>query len=80
MSANKLFKNLGFVLIRSDDDYIIFEKELEQGIKKVVSFCEQLQDVNISYENMMGRQYPSIDMELFEAIQLKLLELGWISK
>ncbi len=62
--------------VREDDDYIIYEKEIDGGDgKKVVDFCSQLENFRVSFES--GIDTPSVDMELFKAITAQLAELGW---
>lgn len=75
--AEYMFKELGYNLIRNDDDYIIYEKQLN-GCVKTITFCEQLQSVNVSYGEFVN-QTPSIDMQLFRAIEKQLKELAWIA-
>ena len=75
--AEYMFKELGYNLIRKDDDYIIYEKQLDNDCVKTVTFCDQLQDVNISYGEFVN-QTPSINMQLFRAIEKQLKELVWI--
>lgn len=79
MSAKEAFKKLGYAQVREDDDYIIYEKEIDGGEnKKVVDFCSQLMSFNVHYDFQHGEQVPSVNMELFRAIQLQLTELHWI--
>ena len=75
--AEYMFKELGYSLVRRDDDYIIYEKQLDNDYVKTVIFCDQLQDVNVSYGEFVN-QTPSIDMQLFRAIEKQLKELVWI--
>ena len=75
--AKEMFKELGYNLVRNDDDYIIYEKKIDNGCIKTVTFCDQLQNVNISYGEF-ANQTPSIDMQLFVAIEKQLKELDWI--
>lgn len=76
MNAKQAFEKIGYTQVREDDDYIIYEKEIDGGDdKKVVDFCDQLRNFRVSYE--CGRGTPSIDMELFKAITAQLGELGW---
>ena len=78
--AEYMFKELGFELVRNDDDYIIYEKHLG-NCSKVVSFCEQNRSVNVTYDNLViisSDTTPPIDMNLFRAIDKQLNELSWI--
>lgn len=76
MSAKQAFEKIGYTQVREDDDYIIYEKEIDGGEdKKVVDFCDQLRNFRVSFES--GMDMPSIDMELFGAITVQLAELGW---
>lgn len=75
--AEYMFKELGYNLIRKDDDYIIYKKQLDNGCVKTVIFCDQLKDVNVSYGEFVN-QTPSINMQLFRAIEKQLKELVWI--
>ena len=76
MNAKQAFEKLGYTQVREDDDYIIYEKEIDGGDgKKVVDFCTQLENVRVSFESEMDT--PSIDMGLFKAISVQLAELGW---
>ena len=76
MNAKKAFEKLGYTQVLEDDDYIIYEKEIDGGDdKKVVDFCDQLKNFRVSFES--GMDTPSIDMELFKAITAQLEELGW---
>ena len=76
MSAKKAFEKIGYTQVREDDDYIIYEKEIDGGRdKKVVDFCDQLRNFRVSFES--GMDTPSIDMELLGAITVQLKELGW---
>lgn len=75
--AEYMFKELGYNLIRKDDDYIIYEKQLDNDCVKTVIFCDQLKDVNVSYGEFVN-QTPSINMQLFRAIEKQLKELVWI--
>lgn len=75
--AEYMFKELGYNLIRKDNDYIIYEKQLDDCVK-TVTFCNQLQNVNVSYGEFVN-QTPSIDMQLFRAIEQQLKELVWIA-
>ena len=75
--AEYMFKELGYNLIRKDDDYIIYEKQLDNDCVKTVIFCNQLKDVNVSYGEFVN-QTPSINMQLFRAIEKQLKELVWI--
>ncbi len=76
MNAKQAFEKIGYTQVREDDDYIIYEKEIDGGRdKKVVDFCDQLENVRVTYES--GRDTPSIEMELFNAIAIQLKELGW---
>lgn len=74
--AKYMFEELGYNLIRKDDDYIIYEKQLDDCVK-TVTFCVQLQNVNVSYGEFVN-QTPSIDMQLFRTIEQQLKELIWI--
>ena len=77
MSAKTLFMNLGYEQTREDNDYIIYEKNIDEGQnKKIVSFSDQLKSVNVSFE--LGSDTPSIDISLYKAITQQLNELGWI--
>ncbi|MFJ8528407.1 hypothetical protein [Bacillus sp. NPDC094106] len=79
MKATNLFKELGYIQNRNDDDYIIYSKTLKNDIKKEVLFSYQLQNFKVYYEDVIhSEQYPSVDMRLFNAIQHQLLELRWI--
>lgn len=79
MKATHMFKALGYRCKRRDDDYVIYEKSIDGGQnKKVVDFCEQNRNVNVHYDFQHGEQVPSIDMQLFKAIQKQLEELGWL--
>lgn len=81
MKAYEMFFKLGYNLERDDDDYIIYRREFHEGYSKVISFCDQLKNVNISYEGTvidMMEGTPSICMELFKAIQKQLEELNWL--
>lgn len=80
MKAVELFKNLGYEMTRNDDDdYIIYEKELKDGATKVITFSDQLRNFSISFEgDILIRQAPNINMEMFKAIQKQLEELEWI--
>ena len=70
------FSFTGYTQVREDDDYIIYEKEIDGGDdKKVVDFCSQLENFRVSFER--GMDTPSIDMGLFQAISIQLAELGW---
>ena len=76
MNAKKAFEKLGYTQVLEDDDYIIYEKEIDGGDdKKVVDFCDQLKNFRVSFES--GMDTPSVDMELFKAIMAQLEELGW---
>lgn len=76
MSAKQAFEKIGYTQVREDDDYIIYEKEIDGGEdKKVVDFCDQLRNFRVSFES--GMDTPSIDMELFGVITVQLAELGW---
>ena len=76
MNAKQAFEKIGYTQVREDDDYIIYEKEIDGGAdKKVVDFCGQLMNFRVSFES--GMNTPSIDMELFRAITVQLAELGW---
>ena len=76
MNAKQAFEKIGYTLVREDDDYIIYEKEIDGGAdKKVVDFCDQLRNFRVSFES--GMDTPSVDMELFGAITAQLAELGW---
>ena len=76
MDAKQAFEKLGYTQVREDDDYIIYEKEIDGGGgKKVVDFCSQLENFRVSFES--GMDTPSIDMGLFKAISVQLAELGW---
>ena len=76
MNAKQAFEKLGYMQVREDDDYIIYEKEIDGGDdKKVVDFCEQLRNFRVSFES--GMDTPSVDMGLFKAITAQLEELGW---
>lgn len=75
--AEYMFKELGYNLIRKDDDYIVYEKQLDNDCVKTVTFCDQLQNVNVSYGEFVN-QTPSIEMKLFRAIEKQLKELVWI--
>lgn len=75
--AEYMFQELGYNLIRKDDDYIIYEKQLDNNCVKTVTFCYQLQNVNVSYGEFVN-QTPSIEMKLFRAIEKQLKELVWI--
>ena len=77
-TAEYMFKELGYNLVRKDDDYIMYEEKLD-GYVTVVSFCNQLQNVKLYYESLKYHQTPSIDMQLFRAIEKQLKELDWIS-
>lgn len=77
MNAKQAFEKIGYTQVREDDDYIIYEKEIDGGDdKKVVDFCDQLRNFKVSFES--GMDTPSVDMELFRAITMQLAELGWI--
>lgn len=77
MRAKKIFERMGYRQIRNDDDYVIYEKEIDDGNnKKIVSFCSQLESVHIEYEVKLNT--PGFDMELFQAVAAQLLELRWI--
>lgn len=76
--AEYMFKELGYDLIRKDDDYIIYEKKIDTNCIKTVTFCDQLQNVSVSYGEFIN-QTPSIDMQLFRAIEKQLKELTWIA-
>ena len=77
MNAKQAFEKLGYTQGREDDDYIIYEKEIDGGDgKKVVDFCSQLENFRVSFES--GMDTPSVDMELFKAITAQLAELGWM--
>lgn len=40
MNAKQAFEKIGYTQVREDDDYIIYEKEIDGGAdKKVVDFC-----------------------------------------
>ena len=76
MNAKQAFGKLGYTQVRADDDYIIYEKEIDGGDdKKVVDFCSQLENFRVSFES--GMDTPSIDIGLFKAISVQLAELGW---
>jgi len=76
MNAKQAFEKIGYTQVREDDDYIIYEKEIDGGAdKKVVDFCDQLRNFRVSFESEMDT--PSVDMELFGAITAQLAELGW---
>ena len=76
MNAKQAFEKLGYMQVREDDDYIIYEKEIDGGDdKKVVDFCDQLRNFRVSFES--GMDTPSVDMGLFKAITAQLEELGW---
>ena len=76
MNAKQAFEKLGYTQVREDDDYIIYEKEIDgKKKKKVVDFCSQLENFRVSFES--GMDTPSIDMGLFKAISVQLAELGW---
>lgn len=76
MDAKQVFESLGYIQSREDDDYILYEKEIDNGEDlKIVSFCDQLRNVKVYYESEMDT--PSIDMELFKAISMQIKELGW---
>ena len=76
MDAKQAFEKLGYMQVREDDDYIIYEKEIDGGDgKKVVDFCSQLENFRVSFES--GMDTPSIDMGLFKAISVQIAELGW---
>lgn len=77
--ATHLFRALGYRCKRRDFDYVIYEKPIDGGRnRKVVDFCEQLHSVNVHYDYQHGEQVPSIDMDLFQAINAQLVELGWL--
>ena len=70
------FSFTGYTQVREDDDYIIYEKEIDGGDnKKVVDFCSQFGNFRMCFES--GMDTPSIDMGLFQAISIQLAELGW---
>jgi hypothetical protein len=76
MNAKQAFEKIGYTQVREDDDYIIYEKEIDGGDdKKVVDFCSQLENFRVSFES--GMDTPSIDIGLFKAISVQLAELGW---
>ena len=76
MNAKQAFEKIGYTQVREDDDYIIYENELDGGRDtKVGDVCDQLENVRVTYES--GRDTPSIEMELFNAIAIQLKELGW---
>ncbi len=76
MNAKQAFEKIGYTQVREDDDYIIYEKEIDGGAdKKVVDFCSQLRNFRVSFESEMDT--PSVDMELFGTITAQLAELGW---
>lgn len=76
--AEYMFNELGYILTRKDDDYIIYEKKIENNCTKTITFCVQLRDVNVSFGEFVN-QTPSIDMRLFQAIEKQLKELNWIA-
>lgn len=84
MKAIELFEKMGYKQIRCDDDYIIYSRNLneyEGDIEtKEISFSSQLENFTVSFEHTLTRQVPTIDVELFLAIEQQLLELGWLKR
>lgn len=77
MSAKQFFEKLGYNQVRNDDDYIIYQKSIDNGSNnKEVKFCSQTELFYVSYT--VGTNVPGIDVKLFEAISKQLTELGWI--
>ena len=56
----------------------MYEREIEYGAKKVVTFCEQNQTVHFEFEGLRDRtQHPCMDYELFLAVKAQIAELEW---
>ena len=76
-----MFSELGYNKVREDDDYIVYERKVDDDIYKVVSFCGQCRSVKVEFEYRgslkVGFTTPSIDIGLFKAINKKLIDLGW---
>lgn len=79
MLAKELFKNLGYELIRNDDDYVIYSKSVSSdGVTKEVSFSDQTESVQVYFEdNFNSHQTPSMDVSLIGAINQQIKELNW---
>ncbi len=76
MDAEKTFGKLGYIQTVKNDDYIIYTKEIDSGSDtKSVEFCSQLENVTVCYGSELNT--PGIDMGLFHAITVQLVELGW---
>ncbi len=79
MNATEMFKALGYALVREDDDYIIYEKPIDDGEnKKKVTFSDQLEGFFVDFEVNYTHDAPIIKPDLFMAIQSKMKELGWL--
>ena len=79
MNAKQAFEKIGYTQVREDDDYIIYEKEIDGGAdKKVVDFCDQLMNFRVSFESEMDT--PSIDMSFSRQSWCSLRNLDGCSK
>lgn len=80
MKAIEIFESMGYILIRNDDDYISYEKKVNEDMNKIVMFGSQLESMNVFYESetIQITDIPSIGLDLNEAIQVQLRELDWI--
>lgn len=79
MKAEEMFLNLGFKLIKSDDDSLFYERRTELDLTiisfniKKKSICSELIDGEYGFPEPIV-----LTFELFSAITQQVKELGWI--
>lgn len=82
MSAKEMFEKLGYKQLGSfkpdDDDYIITAYKREYYGDYLYVYFYGANEIRITMEDNKGRIYPPIfDLELLQAINKQIEELGW---
>ena len=81
MKAEEMFLNLGFKLIKSDDDSLLYENRAELDLT-LISFDIKTKRIHSELiDGECGFPEPIIlTFELFSAIAQQVQELGWKEK
>lgn len=77
MKAEEMFLNLGFKLVESDDDFLLYKKHTELD-NTLISFNTKTRSI---YSELIDGEYASpepiiLTFELFSAIAQQVKELG----
>ena len=78
MTAQDMFFNLGFKLVESDDDFLLYKKHTELD-NTLISFDTKTKSI---YSELIDGEYGSpepivLTFELFSAITQQVKELNW---